>query len=184
VDLTPEAVKPADGESLMEALERVRKEARARGGVIPLELMTARQVDMFDQSSGAWKQTHKGVWFLPSQANTYVLWPYGDLFRVLSYANRGPKRTIVVAPESPMADAMLIAEREAVADDGAAAFSVASRNAPWRRRKASEKSVQFARTLGATVTDDMKGGEVSDAIAVKLASTYIDPKLIKKEASE
>lgn len=183
VDLTPEAVKPADGESLMEALERARKEARTSGGVLPLELMTARQVDMFDQSSGAWKQTRKGVWFLPSQANTYVLWPYGDLFRVLSYANQGPKRTIVVASESPMTDAMLIAEREAMEDDGAAAFSVASRNAPWRRRKASEKSVSFARSLGATVTEDMKGGEVSDAIAVELASKYIDPKLIKKEGS-
>lgn len=183
IDLSPEAVRPHDGESLTEALERVRKLARRRGGHIPLECMTARQVDLFDRSFGAWKQTHRGVWFLSTKERTHLLWPYGETFRVLSYNNRGPKRTTVVGVDMTMSAAMDMAEREAQADEGASSFSVASRSAPWRKRAPSAAMLGFAARLDVDVDSDMRAGRVSDLIDVELASRYIDPK-IKEEASE
>jgi superfamily II DNA or RNA helicase len=177
VDLSPEAVRPEDGESLGEALDRVQKLARRRGGHIPLEHMTARQVDLFDRSSGAWKQTHRGVWFLSTKEYTYVLWPYGDTFRVLSYNNRGSKRTVVVGVDLTMSSAMGLAEREAAADEGASSFSVASRSAPWRKRAPSAAMLGFAARLEIDVDSDMRAGRVSDLIDVELASRYIDPRI-------
>lgn len=179
VDLSSELARPEDGESLLEALDRVQKAARRRGGNIPLELMTARQVDLFDHSSGAWKQTHKGVWFLPTVAHTYVLWPYGETFRVLSYNNQGSKQTSILCSDLTMSAAMAAAEEAAMDDEESfmESFSVASRHAPWRRRPASAATLAFARRLEICVDDSMKGGEVSDLIAVELASRYIDPKV-------
>lgn len=181
VDLSPEAVKPQDGESLMEALERVRREKRRGGGALPLELMTARQVDMFNRSSVVWKQTFAGVWFLSTIVNTYVLWPYGETFRVLSFNNQGPRRTIIVARDLDMDTAVATAEREAEYDESGAAFSVADKGAAWRSRKASEKSVAFAVSLGAAATPDMRGGQVSDLIDIAKVSRFIDAKLPEGE---
>lgn len=184
VDLSPEAVKPQDGESLMEALERVRREKRRGGGVLPLELMTARQVDMFNRSSVVWKQTFAGVWFLSTIVNTYVLWPYGETFRVLSFNNQGPRRTIIVARDLDMDTAVATAEREAEHDESGAAFSVADKGAAWRSRKASGKSVAFAVSLGAAATPDMRGGQVSDLIDIAKVSKFIDAKLPKEKNDE
>lgn len=182
VDLSPEAVRPQDGESLGEALERVRKESRRRGGALPLELMTARHVDMFDRSSGAWKQTHKGVWFLSTKSFVYVLWPFGETFRILRYAARGSKGTVILARDLTMSDAMATAEQEVWDSEEHEAFSVASRTAPWRRRKeVSPKMSAFAENLGVEVTPFMRAGDVSDAIDVELASRYIDPKIKETE---
>lgn len=181
VDLSPEAVKPQDGESLMEALERVRREKRRSGGVLPLELMTAREVDMFDRSSVVWKQTFAGVWFVSNIVRTYVLWPYadGETFRVMSFRKQGARNTIVVAEDLDMDTAVATAEREALVDEESASFSVADKGAPWRHRRASAKSVAMARSLGAEATEDMKGGEVSDLIDTALVSRFLDPQLVK-----
>lgn len=181
VDLSPELVKPADGESLMEALERVRREKRRNGGVLPLELMTARQVDMFRRSSVVWKQTFAGVWFVSNMLRTYVLWPYGDgvTYQVVSFAKQGPRNPVVVVRDLDMDTAVSVAEREVLSDEGEASFSVASRGTSWRNRRASAKSVEFARSLGAEATEDMKGGVVSDLIDTALVSGFVDPQLVK-----
>lgn len=181
VDLSPEAVKPQDGESLMEALERVRREKRRSGGVLPLELMTARQVDMFNRSSVVWKQTFAGVWFVSNIVRTYALWPHadGETFRVMSFRKQGARNTIVVATDLDMDTAVATAEREALVDEESASFSVADKGAPWRHRRASAKSVAMARSLGAKATEDMKGGEVSDLIDTALVSRFLDPQLVK-----
>lgn len=180
-DLSPDVVKPCDGESLMEARERVAREARearGRGGNIPLENMTARQVDLFQRSECAWKQTHKGVWFLSDKTNTWVLWPYGDTFRVLRYSNQGSKMTTIVARELSMEDAAAFAESLALGEAAMRGFSVARRKAPWRTRKEISPAMSgFATSLGIEVTEDMRAGDVSDRCSIELASRYIDSKI-------
>jgi superfamily II DNA or RNA helicase len=190
VDLSPEAVRPEDGESLMEALERVRREKRRGGGVLPLELMTARQVDMFNRSSVVWKQTFGGVWFLSNIVRTYVLWPYadGETFQVMSFRKQGARNTIVVAKDLDMDTAVATAEREALVDEERAPFSVVDKGAPWRHKRVSKDALALALRLGAQATEDMKGGEVSDLIDTALVSKFLDPQLVKvgtaKEKSE
>lgn len=181
VDLSPEAARPEDGESLMEALERVRRQKRRSGGVLPLELMTAREVDMFERSSVVWKQTFAGIWFVSNLVRTYVLWPYsdGETFRVVSFRKQGPRDTIVVANDLDMGSALTVAEREALIDEDGGAFSVADKGASWRHKRASAKSVAYAIGLGAEATEDMKGGQVSDLIDTAVVSRFVDPQLVK-----
>lgn len=180
VDLSPHASRPLDGESLAQAKERVERERTRRGGLLALDDMTAREVDLFRKSSLSWKQTRKGVWFLATRSEWFVLWPYGETFRVLgSFSPRsGGRFTQVLGSDMTREQAVAFAEERARGVEMSGSFSVAARGASWRKRKEISPSMsRFATGLGIAVTDDMRAGDVSDAIDVELASRYIDPKI-------
>src|SRR5690606_37213355 len=71
-DLSDSGVKPRDGESIGEAIDRGEEElerGRATGE------RETREVDLFHQSTSAWLQTPTGVWFIPTREATFFLWP-------------------------------------------------------------------------------------------------------------
>lgn len=179
IDLSPDIVDPKDGESVMEAMERAAREKRRRGGAIPLEHMTARQVELFANSAGAWKQTRAGVWFIGTRTRNFVLWPDGDdTFLVAGYRKHGAARGQTLARGLSMDVAKNVAEEAAFDSERADSFSVADRRAPWRGRKEiSSKQRSLADELGVVIEPGMKSGQVSDAIDIELASRFLDPKL-------
>jgi superfamily II DNA or RNA helicase len=187
VDLSEDIVPPEDGESLTEAVERVRKEARENGGRVPLENMKARDVDMFKQAKGNWLQTSGHVWFNQTKNHTYFVWPVkgSDLFRVGRFDNRGSLRDTgvwmkdgawgrMVAGDSaalPMDFALAWADGEAMDDDP----SIAGKDAPWRRRKQPPTDAQksFATKLGITFDKTVTKGELSQAISTRVVSNKL-----------
>jgi superfamily II DNA or RNA helicase len=174
-DLSDELVKPQDGESLLEAIERARKERR-RGGPLPLHSMTAREVRLFGEGEANWLQTDKGVWFLRSRRTLWVLWAYGDTYRVLRH-DQSSGQTVVLARDLSMEEAIDRAAKEALWQDRL----TTCKRRPWRKKDASPATGALARTLGLK-PGDMRGGDVSNLIDVCLASRIIDPKV--KEMAE
>lgn len=188
VDLSDEAIAPKDGESLVEALERVRRTAKRTGGTVPLADMTASQADMFAKQSGAWLLTdRRHTPFIRTTTATYFLWPLKgtDTYMIGRFDNKGDIRRTGrwmkeggwvqgknQAPTAlPLEYALAWADGEAVDADP----SIAGRTAPWRRAKKGAKSVPtpaqlgFAASLGIDTTD-MTKSMISDAINVKVVT--------------
>jgi hypothetical protein len=67
---------------------------------------------------------------------------------------------------------MAMAWGESEADERAALNT--GKKASWRRKPASEKQISYAGTLGQTVTEGMRAGEVGDLISIGLASRKVD----------
>lgn len=174
IDLAPGDVESIrDGESLEEAVLREDQEAnegRAFKQVNPTVLdMRSRDFDLFEGSSQSWLITEAGVMFIPVVQGEVFLWPgNGDLWDVCYAPERGPWQRIRTGLSLGMAQAW--AETEA---EERMPFNT-SRGASWRKRPPSDKMKSFAQGLGLGVSDSMKGGEVSNFIAVKMASRKFD----------
>lgn len=176
VDLTETGVKPGEGESLAEAIEREAAERRdlETATAIRLQTLATREVDLFQQSHAAWLQTRKGVWFVPTREHTYFLWPDGDegAFKIGKcgvYSARGGEWLM----DGLSLDlAMSWAEQFAEEEDP----MVASRNASWRKKKArpSEAQLGHAVRLGIQLADGLSKNELSNQISIHHASAILD----------
>lgn len=188
-DLSEEAVTPKDGEGLVEALERVRKEARRTGGTVPLEDMTAKQADVFAKQMGNWSQTSKRHWpFIRTAECTYFLWPVRgtDTYCVGRFDNHAGEKTLSKTgvwmnglrwgePGDTRKDALPLEQALAWVDGEAvdADPSIAGAKRPWHRNPASPKQVSWARSLGIDPTGK-KSGVLSKEIDVALVSRTLN----------
>lgn len=132
--------------------------------------VSAGSVDLFAGSEHAWLLTRNGVMFIPSGEGEIFLWPSAEPGEWdVCYAPKSGKWERV-RTGLPMGTAMAWAETEA---EERTPFN-AKKKAGWRRTKPSDAQIGFARNLGVRVTEDMKKGDVGNAISVALASRKFD----------
>ncbi len=184
IDLEPEVIIPIDdGESLAEAYERqeeIREEQEAsraaREAARPLRLqLKTRDIDLFKSSPAyQWLRTVKGVQFIPLGGNGEILiWPCAeqeglwDVVHAPEGRNNPWKRLHTCLDLS-----MAMAWGESEAEERSAINT--GKGASWRKKKASEAQVNFASSLGRTVPEGARAGEVGDIISQALATRRID----------
>jgi superfamily II DNA or RNA helicase len=175
VDLSGNEVHTArDSESLTEAADRESDEAEQRvsAGSKAFRLKH-REVNLFGASDHVWLRTDGGVLFVPAGEGLIFLWPSEDgedLWDVCRAWTKGrhPWERLHTGLELGMAQAW--AETEADDYDD---FNI-RKTASWRRTKASPQQVAYAQNLKRDITDDMRKGEVSDAISVGIATKMFD----------
>lgn len=176
IDLEPGAVKELrEGESLAEAVVREEEESnkKIRAGSLAFELR-ARDVDSFGASEHAWARTAKGVMFINCGDTHVFLWPSDQ-------ANPGTWDVCLYrkgvqwhrTEHTGMSIGEAMAWGEAVAEDFSS-FGV-TKGAAWRKRKPSEKQVNFARALGIEVIEGMRQGQLGDLIDQRQGSRIFDP---------
>lgn len=181
IDLEPGAVKSLrDGESLEEAVEReqeeYREEQKEAGKKGFFSKTSARlelsDVDMFAASDKHWLRTEKGVLFISAGPGEVFLWPsasHGAGYWDVCFS---PKQGKWRRKREGLTLDMAMAWGEADAEDHAE-FSVKS-SAAWRRTKPSPAQLGLGKALGILGAEEMKKGELSDWISVKLASKKFD----------
>lgn len=164
----------SEGQTLLEAWDA--EEDEIGGGLAspyyhgPAE---AKEFDLFGGSRQAWLRTDGGYWFIPTPTRYIALAPMPDgSYTVLSY-NIGRGGDYIAKDVPDLSLAMSFGEADITPEESV----IAKREASWRKRRASEKTIAFARRLRIECDPSMKGGEVSNMIAAKLASQRIDAKL-------
>jgi hypothetical protein len=139
--------------------------------------LVAFEVDLFDESESSWLQTEpsrtygaegQGIWFIPTAASYYYLWPKGDgtfgLGQKSIAAPRGHGR--VLEKSLTLEGGMAWAERYAKEEDP----SISSRTSSWRKARPSERMLRLAAGLGIEVFPHTRQGELSDKITRRKAS--------------
>ena len=171
IDLDPGTVQTirAD-ESLAEAAEREENETAVPSASRSLDLKHA-DMDLFAGSSQSWLLTRAGVMFIPVGDGEVFLWKSSDpsLWDVC-YAPKAAKWERI-RTGLPLGTATAWAETEA---EERMPFNT-GRSASWRRKKASDKQIALASSLGAQVPDGARSGDVGNLISVAFASRKFDP---------
>jgi superfamily II DNA or RNA helicase len=177
-DLTTTEVRPNDGESLGEAIEREageRETARKRGPKSKVAgPVAASDVDLFHRSASVWLQTEKGVWFIPTRDWFYFLWEAVDgswiLGRCPTWANKTANTIERVHDGMTLEYAMAWGEQEAAEDIWS------TKAASWRkgRAKASEKQIAWLAQRRIPVTEGLTKNDASALIDVYNASRELD----------
>jgi hypothetical protein len=167
-----EHLEPADGESILELVDRVdeRDERKGASGQ-----MTATEIDLFTGSMSAWLQTRKGLWFIPTRTSIFFLYPDTDgSYRVVQRTRTGGYNRLHSGVD--LSYGMAWAASYADAEDSEGSFSIGSRSASWRRRKAkpTDKQLELAKTIGLAVDPEWGKAELSDQISVHKASNALD----------
>lgn len=174
----------ADGESLAEAVEAAElaelETEREREEYARQSRMTARHVDLFEQSTSAWLRTPAGVWFVPTRSGEFFLWPSSEpglwdacVAPVVEYKRLPWER---LHTGLPLELAMSWAQTEAEEADP----SVASRTASWRTKggKASEGQqkmlARFPHLLDGRDPASLRKGEASDVISIGMFAKVAD----------
>lgn len=174
VDLEPDIETIADDESLAEAFER---EQEAADTPVPAAAglrfeLKHKDLDLFKASPAyQWLRTRGGVQFIPLGGNGEILlWPSQEagLWDVCHAPERGRWERLHTGLELGMA----LAWGESEADEHSAINT--GKAASWRKKRASEAQLRYARGLGFQVEADMRAGEVGDMISVGVASRKID----------
>ena len=176
VDLSPvEVPDMEDGESLVEAFERAeeRKDTKVPAGSVRFELKH-RDLDLFKSSPAyQWLRTRAGVQFIPLGGNgEVVLWPSAEegLWDVAHVPDNGRPPWQRLHQGLDLSMAMAWGESEA---EERSAINT-GKSASWRKKKASEAQLGFARSLGCDVPEGARAGDVGDLISTALASRKID----------
>jgi ATP-dependent helicase IRC3 len=189
IDLEPGTVHTVrPDQSLAEAVEEAEiaaaEDHAAATRLVEQSRMSHKVVELFAQSASVWLRTHAGVWFIPTRAGEFFLWPADEPgtwnvclagWEVLSSGKRKrlpwERRHLGLSLELAMAWAQTEAEE--------ADHTVASRDASWRKRggKASDAQLDMIRNRFGMRGDDIdKLSKVaaSDMISIEMASALFD----------
>lgn len=165
VDLASGAVVGIkEGETLAEAALREEHEPKDI-----LQELSLRDTDLFSGSSHAWLRTKKGVMFIPCGEGDIFLWPSEDETWNVCHAPKQGKWE-KIRTSLPLGSAQAWAETEA---EERMPFNT-GRSASWRKKRASEKQINLARSFGVDVQESMKSGEVGNLISIEFASRKFD----------
>jgi superfamily II DNA or RNA helicase len=177
-DLTTTDVRPNDGESLGEAIEREaseRETARKKGPKSKITgPVSASDVDLFHRSASVWLQTEKGVWFIPTRDWFYFLWEANDgswiVGRSPTWANKEAKNIERIHDGLTLEYAMAWGEQEAAEDIWS------TKAASWRkgRAAATEKQVAWLAQRRITITEGLTKNDASALIDRWNASAALD----------
>jgi superfamily II DNA or RNA helicase len=139
------------------------------------------EVDLFAGSTSVWLKTVGGIWFIPTRVGVWFIAQRpdapGGYWVGCSGSNRGMEGGYWYSPE-PMAetDAMMICQ--SAAED--ISPDVASRDAKWRKGKATPAQVQQVSSLGYLAREEaaaLRRGPVSDLLSIHFASRLLDPRI-------
>jgi superfamily II DNA or RNA helicase len=177
-DLTTTEVRPQDGESLGEAIEREaieRETARKKGPKTKVAgTVGASDVDLFHRSASVWLQTEKGVWFIPTRDWFYFLWEAEDsswiLGRCPTWANKEANTIERVHDGMTLEYAMAWGEQEAAEDIWS------TKAASWRKgkAKATEKQIAYLAQRRIPITEGLTKNDASALIDRWNASQALD----------
>jgi superfamily II DNA or RNA helicase len=153
------------------------------------EVVTREFDPMGRPSTKVWLRTREGTFFVPAGTKHYVFimqWPAAGQWSVAwcGKTNADGRPQMTEHRGLPLDQALSWAEDLAV--DMGSDLNTAKKNAPWRKKPASEKLVNFARALGikvATETDPETGltrctermGDLSDRVTIVTGTRRIDP---------
>lgn len=145
----------------------------------PDGLVRTVEADLFAGSRQQWLKTYAGHWFIPAGERIIalaprpdegydVIWTWGAK-RGGGYLSRGV---------ADLGYAMAQGEDAITIDEE----MFAGKQRSWRKKKASEKQISFAKALGAYVPgmETWRSGAVGDAISVHKASARIDAMIGKR----
>jgi len=146
----------------------------ALSGQVRGELIS-RTFDPFANSRAVWLTTPKGTMFIPSGEWILFAWPVGEGLFTLGRIRNLPRKTKATVIDGysdlPIDPALRHLEALALRNDP----SLSRKNASWRKSgAASEKQLQFARSIKAPLASGMGKAEVSDAISVRIAELALD----------
>lgn len=175
IDLDPGSVQAVEeGESLAEAAVREAEagDQKVKAGSVAFELKV-REVNAFASSAMAWSRTPGGVLFIDCGDTYAFLWPATSHTGAwdVCVAERGAawRRTQYV--DLSIGEAM--AWGEAVSEDYYAGFGL-TRNAPWRRKPASDGQKMLAARMRLQVPAGVRAGELSDLINLAKGAKFFD----------
>lgn len=169
----------------------------------------AKEFDPLGNASArakVWIKTSGGTYFVPAGKDAYVFimqWPSAGRWTV-GFCSAKPNQTLPFCSKDgvPLAcqhedckarkfvgttvhrgigleEAMVWAE-DLATDLGAASLNTAGKDAPWRKRPASDKMKNYARGIGISLPEGpIKAGEVSDLIGKIEGTRRIDPLVAK-----
>lgn len=139
--------------------------------------LTSVEIDLFKGSDSAWLVTRGGTWFLPAGERYIAIVPAlgvpgaWDVTAMHRYHVGTGRRVASAVPDK--AYAMAWAEQDVTVAEA----MTARKERSWRARRPSQKQIDLARRYGVIVHDRMLSGEVSNSIAVAMASARIDPRV-------
>lgn len=155
--------------------ERKKREIREIHGRHVIE-----EFDFFNQTrekgawGGPWRQTERGVWFIPLMGNGLIVLMRGQDFGTYSLAHMDADGNGRVM----WANASLhhaFQRGKQIAHQFGIGIGARDAGADWRRRTVSAGQLALARSLNcADVSDDSTSGDVSDKIDVALGTRRLD----------
>lgn len=184
IDLAPGAVSTLrPDQTLAEAVEEAELAALAdeaeREAAARQSRLTAKVVDLFEQSTSVWLRTKAGVWFIPTREGEFFLWPASEPAKwdvceaPMDGHKRKPweRRYVNFDIETAMSWAQTLAEE---ADP-----SVATKAASWRKHggKASDAQKGMLKRFYSPNEydeDTIKKSTASDMISIGIASKVFD----------
>lgn len=190
VDLSTRDIKePREGATLLD----LEDELDAGDGVLEDETpywhgeTVVREFDPLGQpSTKVWLQTKDGVYFLPAGKDFYVFimqYPAAGQWSVASVPKNAGRPSMTEHRGLPLDQALVWAEE--LAQDMGEDLQTARRDAPWRKKRASEKMQNLAKNLGLKPEGDHtpeglficseKAGALSDRITQVMGTRRIDP---------
>jgi superfamily II DNA or RNA helicase len=184
IDLAPGAVSTLrPDQTLAEAVEEAELATIAdeaeRQAAARQSRITAKVVDLFEQSTSVWLRTKAGVWFIPTREGEFFLWPASEPGKwdvceaPMDGYKRKPweRRYVNFDVETAMSWAQTLAEE---ADP-----SVATKAASWRKHGGKASDAQkgmLKRFYGPNEYDEdtIKKSTASDMISIGIASRVLD----------
>lgn len=177
-DSTPREDGEPDELSDVDGLEFEETDARAgfRDRAWLDGFLVSEEVDLFHGQRARWQQTYGGQWFAPYGKERYItVVPAlngSDAWDVISVDRRRTGESDWIVREVPdLGYAMAHGESVILAQP----FSLAKRDARWRKNPASNAQKDLLRRYGAILPEGALSGEASDVLDVIYASQRIDP---------
>lgn len=188
-------VEPKNGQTLLEALDELEQQAAEQAehlaNLPPAERIELEEVDLFHGSRQQWLKTLGGFWFLPAGERFIVIHPALEGrpgYDVAWYGKNRGGGWIAQGVED-IGYAMAFGEGDLRFGED----TYATKKKGWRKRSPSKQQLAFAFNLGALAlggispdpdgvleVSDLRAGEVSDWISIKLASNRLDGPITKR----
>ena len=178
-----------EGQTLLEAIDAFEEENASAEPIVYRDgNVRAEVVDLFHGSRIMWEQTAAGLWYIPCGAERYIaLVPSVEpgAYDVAWFRQKRSATSVnggwLAQGVPDLSLAMAYAESDVTDEEELTAV----KERKWRNRKASDKTVAYAKGLGIDVTrlSDAKGGTVSSAITHVLATRRIDGPMQRYAAS-
>ena len=188
-------VEPKNGQTLLEALDELEQQAAEQAehlaSLPPAERIELEEVDLFHGSRQQWLKTLGGFWFLPAGERFIVIHPALEGrpgYDVAWYGKNRGGGWIAQGVED-IGYAMAFGEGDLRFGED----TYATKKKGWRKRSPSRQQLAFAFSLGALAlggvspdadgvleVSDLRAGEVSDWISIKLASNRLDGPITKR----
>ncbi len=173
--LLDRAVKPREGQSLLEALDEFEDTDDSLNWIEParpVHNVIGTEIDMFGHSHSVWLQTNQGTYFVPAADALFFLWPQPDgRFTIGRTAKVRAEQAVPIQVDVDLDIGMALAEQAATEY----APDHAGKDAPWRQkgpiRPGQKREMEM---WGLTPRKTMSAAQAYDALNIAMASVRLD----------